>query len=93
MSGIAITIQRYESAQEKSEENERNAQCRKRRKEDDSWLRIIPSQRVKIKQCDELSDEFKRAGIGLCFEGRVKTVFTLVQNSFIYIDTADLKHR
>jgi hypothetical protein len=31
---------------------------------------VIPSQRLKPKVCDEVPDEFRRAGIGLCFEGK-----------------------
>ena len=38
-------------------------------KEDESWLFVTPRQRVKPRECDEVPDEFRRAGIGLCFEG------------------------
>jgi hypothetical protein len=34
-----------------------------------TWYLVIPSQRLKPKVCDEVPDEFRRAGIGLCFEG------------------------
>ena len=34
------------------------------------WWLVIPSQRVRARVCDEVPDEFKRAGIGLCFEGK-----------------------
>ena len=33
------------------------------------WLSVIPGTRNKPKQLDELSYEFRRAGIGVCFEG------------------------
>ncbi len=36
---------------------------------DPNWFLVIPSQRIKPRVCDEVPDEFKRAGIGLCFEG------------------------
>ena len=37
--------------------------------EDEAWLYVMPRQRVRPKECDEVPDEFRRAGIGLCFEG------------------------
>lgn len=37
----------------------------------ESWLFVMPRQRVKPKECDEVPDEFRRAGIGLCFEGEM----------------------
>ena len=70
MSGFEITVQRYTSSREKCEEESMIQQCRKRKDDNDSWLKIIPSEKVKLRKCDELSDEFKRAGIGLCFEGK-----------------------
>ena len=33
------------------------------------WLFVIPGKRNRPKQLDELPDEFRRAGIGVCFEG------------------------
>ena len=33
------------------------------------WLFVVPCKRNRHKQCDELPDEFRRAGIGVCFEG------------------------
>ncbi len=36
---------------------------------DSNWFLVIPSQRIKPRICDEVPDEFRRAGIGLCFEG------------------------
>ena len=84
MSGIEITIQRYASVRVKCEEDVIIQQCRKR-KDDDSWLKIVPSEKVKIKKCDELSDEFKRAGIGLCFEGKTPCLPSLIDLfRFIY---------
>jgi len=41
---------------------------------DPNWYLIVPSQRVKPRDCDEVPDEFKRAGIGLCFEGKMFTL-------------------
>ena len=38
--------------------------------EDESWLYVMPRQRVRPRECDEVPDEFRRAGIGLCFEGK-----------------------
>ena len=70
MSGFKLTVKRYASSQEKCEEDSMLQQCRKRKDDNDSWLKIVPSEKVKIRKCDELTDEFKRAGIGLCFEGR-----------------------
>jgi hypothetical protein len=35
-----------------------------------SWLKVVPCNRVRPRDCDELPDEFRRAGIGVCFEGR-----------------------
>ena len=34
-----------------------------------SWAYVVPSKRIRPRDCDELPDEFKRAGIGVCFEG------------------------
>ena len=31
----------------------------------------VPGRRVRPRECDELPDEFKRAGIGVCFKGSV----------------------
>ena len=76
MSGIEITIQRYASSRARIEEKEIK-QYRKR-KDDDSWLNVVPSERLKPKKCDELSDEFKRAGIGQCFEGRQKLFIFII---------------
>ena len=38
--------------------------------EDETWLYVMPRQRVRPRECDEVPDEFRRAGIGLCFEGK-----------------------
>jgi hypothetical protein len=35
-----------------------------------SWLTVVPCNRIRPRDCDELPDEFRRAGIGVCFEGR-----------------------
>ena len=37
--------------------------------EEEKWLYVTPRQRVRPRECDEVPDEFRRAGIGLCFEG------------------------
>ena len=37
------------------------------------WLRVVPSYKVRPRNCDEIPDEFKRAGIGLCFRGKLET--------------------
>ena len=34
-----------------------------------AWLYVVPSKRIRPKECDELPYEFIRAGIGVCFEG------------------------
>jgi hypothetical protein len=39
-----------------------------------SWLTVVPCNRVRPRDCDELPDEFRRAGIGVCFEGREQWV-------------------
>ena len=39
-----------------------------------SWLKVVPCNRVRPRDCDELPDEFRRAGIGVCFEGREQWV-------------------
>ena len=84
MSRFEITVQRYTSSQEKCEEESMIQQCRKRKDDNDSWLNIVPSEKVKIKKCDELTDEFKRAGIGLCFDGK-KRVILIVFHSIYYL--------
>ena len=33
------------------------------------WLSVVPCKRIRPRECDELPDEFRRAGIGVCFEG------------------------
>ena len=33
------------------------------------WLRVVPSCKIRPRECDEVPEEFKRAGIGLCFGG------------------------
>ena len=38
--------------------------------EEERWLYVMPRQRVRPRECDEVPDEFRRAGIGLCFEGK-----------------------
>ena len=38
--------------------------------EDEAWLYVMPRQRVRPRECDEVPDEFRRAGIGLCFTGK-----------------------
>ena len=40
--------------------------------ENGPWLRIVPSYQVRPRNCDEVPEEFKRAGIGLCFGGKQK---------------------
>ena len=35
------------------------------------WLRVVPSCKVRPRECDEVPEEFKRAGIGLCFGGEI----------------------
>lgn len=79
MSGMEITIHHYPTDRA-CEENERKQQCNiaRKRKEDNSWLDVVPAQIVKVRKCDEIPDEFIRAGIGLCFEGRHKPLFTIV---------------
>ena len=40
--------------------------------EDETWLHVMPRQRVRPRECDEVPAEFRRAGIGLCFEGKTR---------------------
>lgn len=44
----------------------RNSSC-----DSEFWLRVVPSYKVKPRDCDEVPEEFKRAGIGLCFGGEL----------------------
>ena len=44
----------------------RNSSC-----DSEFWLRVVPSYKVKPRDCDEVPEEFKRAGIGLCFGGEI----------------------
>ena len=37
------------------------------------WLYAVPGKKVMPKKCDKISDEFRRAGIGACFKGKVKS--------------------
>jgi hypothetical protein len=37
----------------------------------DYWLRVVPSGKVRPRNCDEVPEEFRRAGIGLCFGGKI----------------------
>ena len=34
------------------------------------WLKVVPSCKVRPRNCDEVPEEFRRAGIGLCFGGK-----------------------
>ncbi len=34
------------------------------------WLKVIPSVKIRPRDCDEVPEEFRRAGIGLCFGGK-----------------------
>ena len=43
-----------------------------REKQQDHTPKIVPSQRVAIRDCDEPPAEFCRVGIGLCFKGKKK---------------------
>ena len=38
---------------------------------EEPWLRVVPSYKVRPRNCDEVPEEFKRAGIGLCFGGKL----------------------
>lgn len=42
----------------------RNSSC-----DSEFWLRVVPSCKIRPRDCDEVPEEFKRAGIGLCFGG------------------------
>ena len=54
----------------------RNSSC-----DSEFWLRVVPSCKVKPRECDEVPEEFKRAGIGLCFGGKNHEILTkLAQN-------------
>ena len=33
------------------------------------WSGVVPCQQVRVRECDEPPEEFKRAGIGFCFQG------------------------
>ena len=34
------------------------------------WLKVVPSCKIRPRNCDEVPEEFRRAGIGLCFGGK-----------------------
>lgn len=58
---------------------------RARKKEadqDDSWMYVLHSQKVKPRDCDEVPDEFVKAGIGLCFEGIIAMERCLKNDKF-----------
>ena len=38
-------------------------------REKSKWLGVVPCHRVRVRECDEPPEEFKRAGIGVCFKG------------------------
>ena len=42
-----------------------------------AWLGVMPSHRVRVKNCDEPPDEFKRAGIRVCFKGKDKLIYII----------------
>ena len=42
-----------------------------------AWLGVMPSHRVRVRDCDEPPDEFKRAGIGVCFKGKDKLIYII----------------
>ena len=48
----------------------RKAEAGEAGNEEERWLYVMPRQRVRPRECDEVPDEFRRAGIGLCFEGK-----------------------
>ena len=44
-------------------------------REKSKWLGVVPCQRVRVRECDEPPEEFRRAGIGVCFKGRICNIF------------------
>ena len=34
-----------------------------------AWVFAVPSKRLEPKQCDQVSEEFRKAGIGVCLSG------------------------
>ena len=38
----------------------------------DYWLKVVPSCKIRPRECDEVPEEFRRAGIGLCFGGKAQ---------------------
>ena len=34
-----------------------------------AWVFAVPSKRLEPKQCDQVSEEFRKAGIGICLSG------------------------
>jgi hypothetical protein len=49
------------------------------------WLNVVPCKRIRPRDCDELPDEFRRAGIGACFEGSYKCDPTEFHKIAIYL--------
>ena len=37
-----------------------------------AWLGVMPSHRVRVRNCDEPPEDFRRVGIGICFKGKDK---------------------
>ena len=56
-----------------SSDNERPHSVDMGVKERYPWVYAVPSKKMMPKKCDELPDEFRRAGIGACFKGKVKS--------------------
>ena len=42
------------------------------------WSGVVPCQQVRVRECDEPPEEFKRAGIGFCFQGMAGEELILV---------------
>ena len=40
------------------------------------WLGVVPCHRVRVRECDEPYEEFRRAGIGICFKGLLFIYFS-----------------
>ena len=52
-----------------------------------TWWLVIPSQRIRPRVCDEVPDEFRRAGIGLCFEGDLLVEASVVNHIKVYLQS------
>ena len=64
------TIIKQSLVKSASEMSVKQLEKRNSNSDSDFWLRVVPSCKIRPRNCDEVPEEFKRAGIGLCFGGK-----------------------